>query len=60
MALLVEKLIGHTRSISRWGYHLGPQATYERLAGGFEFMLNQLKRSIGPSLSLSETAQPLE
>jgi hypothetical protein len=32
VALLVEKLIGHARSISPWGYHLGPETASERLA----------------------------
>ena len=25
VALLVEKLIGHARAVSPWGYHLGPE-----------------------------------
>ena len=32
VALLVEKLIGHARSISPWGYELGATASSERLA----------------------------
>ena len=32
VALLVEKLIGHARSISPWGYDLGPETASERLA----------------------------
>ena len=31
-ALLVEKLIHHARSISPWGYELGPEAPAQRLA----------------------------
>ena len=31
-ALLVEKLIGHARSISPWGYDLGPETASEHLA----------------------------
>ena len=33
VALLVEKLIGHARSISPWGYDLGAETASERLAG---------------------------
>jgi len=33
VALLVEKLIGHARSISPWGYDLGAETATERLAG---------------------------
>lgn len=32
VALLVEKLIGHARAISPWGYHLEPETASERLA----------------------------
>ena len=32
VALLVEKLIGHARAISPWGYHLEPKTASERLA----------------------------
>ena len=32
VALLVEKLIGHARAISPWGYHLEPETATERLA----------------------------
>ena len=32
VALLVEKLIGHARAISPWGYHLGPETVSQRLA----------------------------
>ena len=32
VALLVEKLIGHARSISPWGYHLGAETVSERVA----------------------------
>ena len=33
VALLVEKLIGYARSISPWGYELGPETASKRLAG---------------------------
>ena len=32
VALLVEKLIGHARSISPWGYELGAATASQRLA----------------------------
>ena len=32
VALLVEKLIGHARAISPWGYHFGPETVSQRLA----------------------------
>ena len=53
-ALLVEKLIGHAPPFppgdTTWG-RKRPRSAWR----DFQFMLNQVKRSIEPSLSLSET-----